>query len=137
MTASCKIPFPLLPSCTTASAIFMDIFRRREEVHDLTPERPNLELAVDNFAELVVAFYNNEDKRKMKGILGLNEILSLNSHQKLAAASIDSSCTHSGGYCNGPHEAVSCIVEFRNKLVDINSILLVELTGYVAHSHVR
>jgi hypothetical protein len=116
---------------------FMDIFRHREDVYDLSPKRRNLELAVDNFAELMTVFYNNGDVRKMKGLFALNENLSLNGRNKLAAASIDSTPIHSDGHYNGSHDAVSCIVEFKNELVDISSMPLVELTGYVAHSHAQ
>lgn len=114
---------------------FMDIFRRREDV--LTQEQRNLELAVDNFAELMSGFFDNDDERNMNGLLALNKILSLNSHNKLAAASIDSTPIHSDGHYNGPHDAVSYIVEFKNELVDISSMPLVELIGYVAHSHAQ
>ncbi|KAF8478986.1 hypothetical protein DFH94DRAFT_746856 [Russula ochroleuca] len=115
---------------------FMDIFRHRKDVYDLSLKRRNLELAVDNFAELMTDFHDNEDGRKMKGLLALNEILSNNSN-KLAAASIDSTSIHSDGHYNGPHDAVSCIVGFKNELVDISSMPLVELIGYVAHSHAQ
>jgi hypothetical protein len=114
---------------------FMDIFRRREDV--LTPERRDLESAVDNFADLMSSFFDNEDKRKMTGLDALNEILSLNGHNKLAAASIDSTPIHSDGHYNGPHDAVSYIVKFINELVDISSMPLIELIGYVAHSHAQ
>jgi hypothetical protein len=42
---------------------------------------------------------------------------------------------HSNGHYDGPHKAASCVVVFKNELVDISSMPMVELTGYVAHSH--
>jgi hypothetical protein len=115
---------------------FLDIFRRREDVHDLTPKRRDLELAVDAFAEVMTVFHQR-DERKMEGLDALNEILSLGSHNRLTAASVDTSRIQSDGHYNGPHGAISCIVEFKNELVDINSIPVVELTSYVAHSHAQ
>jgi hypothetical protein len=55
----------------------------------------------------------------------------------LEAASVDSSDVHSDGHCNGPHGAISCIVSFKNELVDVHSMPLVELTTLVARSHAQ
>ena len=115
----------------------MDTFRRREDVYDLTPERRKVKLAVNTFAEAMTAFFKTENERRTKGLNALNAILSLDGHHELAAACVDSSRICTDGHFNGPHEAISCIVEFKNELVDINSIPLVELVGYVAHSHAQ
>jgi hypothetical protein len=114
---------------------FLDIFRCREDLHDLTPERRSLELAVDSLAEAMASFYGTEDERRTAGIQGLNEILSLENLSQLYPASVDASSIKSDGHYNGPHNAISCIVEFKKELVNIKSIPLVELLGYVAHSH--
>jgi hypothetical protein len=116
---------------------FLDISRHREDSHDLTPKRRNLELAVDSFAEEMTSFYETEDERKMAGVRALNAILSLEGHDRLSPSSIDSSRMHSDGHYNGPHDAISCIVEIKNELIDISSIPLVELTSFVAHSHAQ
>jgi hypothetical protein len=115
---------------------FLDIFRRREDLHDLTPKQRKLESAVDSFAEEMTTFHQTEDERKTAGVRALNVILSLESHNRLSPASVDSSCISNGHY-NGPHDAISCIVEIKNELVDISSIPLVELTSFVAHSHAQ
>ena len=116
---------------------FLDIFRRREGVYELTLERRDLEVAVNYFAEAMTSFFESEAERKTTGLNALNAILSTGSHTKLTTASVDSNRICSGGYYNGPHGAISCIVEFRNELVDVNSIPLVELVSCVAHSHAQ
>lgn len=116
---------------------FLDMFRRREDVHDLTPKRRDLEIAVDSFAEVMTLFYQREDDRKIEGLRALNAILSLGSHNRLSASSVDSTRIQSDGHYNGPHGAISCIVEIKNELVDISSIPLVELINHVAHSHAQ
>jgi RIO1 family len=114
---------------------FMDIFSRRGEICDLDTKRQDLETAVDSFAEKMTYVYNNEANRREEGLWALNNILSLRSGggNKLMAASIDT-CRTDGHY-DGPHEATACIVEFKNELVDIGSMPIIELTSYVAHSH--
>ena len=115
---------------------FMDIFRCRKDVRDLTLERRDLELDVDVFSKLMTNFHDDEYTMKKGGIFTLNKIMSLGDH-KLMSAGIDSSDAHMDGHCNGPHGAVSCIVKFKNELVDTHSIPLVELTSCVARSHAR
>jgi hypothetical protein len=60
-------------------------------------------------------------------------------YNTLTAASVDSesSGVHSDGHYNGPHEAISCIVSFKNELVDIHSMPLLELTTHIARSHAQ
>lgn len=51
----------------------------------------------------------------------------------LMAASVGSSRTD--GHYDGPHVAASCIVKFKDELVDIKSLFEVELGAYTARSH--
>ena len=138
---------------------FLDTFRRRDEVPKQSKWRRALEIAVNYFAEDMTAIYKTGDARKKIGLTGLNEILSLEfdemdleggsegipcrlddsgpGYYTLEAASVDSSDAHSDGHCNGPHGAISCIVSFKNELVDVHSMPLVELTTLVARSHAQ
>lgn len=55
----------------------------------------------------------------------------------LEAASVDSGDVLSDGHCDGPHGAVSCIVRFKNELVDVHSMPLVELSTLVVRSYAQ
>ncbi|KAI0252130.1 hypothetical protein BJV78DRAFT_1352562 [Lactifluus subvellereus] len=114
---------------------FMDVFRRREDIHDLGMKRQGLEMAVDSFAEKMANIYDNEADRREEGLRALNKILSLRGGgvNKPMAASIGT--CRSGGHYDGPHEAASCVIVFKNELVDISAMPMVELTTYAAHSH--
>jgi hypothetical protein len=50
----------------------------------------------------------------------------LENYNMFTAAGVDLSHI---GQSEGPHEAVSCVVVFKDEFVDIDSIRLVELTG--------
>ncbi|KAH9065131.1 hypothetical protein EDB83DRAFT_2675115 [Lactarius deliciosus] len=89
----------------------------------------NLERRVDDFAVKMTAFYRNEELRRRTGLDALGDILG----RELTVAAIGGVCT-SGHHC-GPHKAVTCVVKFKNELVDISSMPMIELTGYVARSH--
>jgi hypothetical protein len=116
---------------------FLDIFRGHEDVSHPPQWRRNLELAVDWFAEEMTIIHDNEDERKYRGLRALNTILDLDGRKELTAATIGPSRVCSDGHYNGRHDAVACVVEFKNELVDISSIPVVELTSYVAHSHAQ
>ena len=92
-------------------------------------------MAVDSFAEKMTGYYDQEADRREEGLRALNKILSLRGGNKLMAGSIGT--CRSDGHYDGPHEAASCVVEFRNELVDISSMAMVELTAYAAHSHMQ
>ncbi|KAH8999519.1 hypothetical protein EDB92DRAFT_1941159 [Lactarius akahatsu] len=68
------------------------------------------------------------ESRRVNGLDALGVILG----RELTAAAIGG-VYFDGHYC-GPHKAVTCVVEFKNELVDINSMPMIELTGYVARS---
>ncbi|KAH9007210.1 hypothetical protein EDB86DRAFT_3069881 [Lactarius hatsudake] len=89
----------------------------------------NLERQVDDFAVKMTAFYRNEELRTRTGLDALGDILG----RELTVAANGGVCT-SGHHC-GPHKAVTCVVKFKNELVDISSMPMIELTGYVARSH--
>ncbi|KAI0248667.1 hypothetical protein BJV78DRAFT_1130931 [Lactifluus subvellereus] len=114
---------------------FMDIFSRRGDICDLDTKRQDLEMAVNSFADTMSDFYNKEADRREEGLRALNKILSLrgDGDNKLMATSIGT--VHWDGHYDGPHEAASCIVVFKNELVDISSMPMVELTAYAARSH--
>lgn len=116
---------------------FLDIFRCRGDIYDLTRERRKLELAVNTFAEAMTTFFGTENERGTRGLNALNAILSLHRHQERTAVCVDSSRICTDGHLNEPHEAISCIVEFKNELVDVSSIPLVELVSCVAHSRAQ
>ncbi|KAH9007234.1 hypothetical protein EDB86DRAFT_2841926 [Lactarius hatsudake] len=106
---------------------FMDSFTHKGIRVD--EERRDLETSVDDFAVKMTKFYRNEESRRVIGLDVLGDILG----RELTAAAIGSVYTD-GHYC-GPHKAATCIVEFKNELVDISSMPMIELTGYVARSH--
>ena len=106
---------------------FLDTFSRRD-VYWL-----QLETAVDSFAVAMTKFYSDESRRRSAGLETLNKIFSFRDRQPLMAAAIGN--VRTDGHYNGPHGAASCIVKFKNELVDIHSIPVVELTSYAAHSH--
>jgi len=100
----------------------------------MSKEQQDLKRAVDRFAEQMTLIYGDEESRRTDGLLALNNILSLGgNNNKLMPASIGS--VNTDGHYDGPLEAAACIIEFRNDLGAINSIPVVELTSYVAHSH--
>ena len=70
---------------------FLDIFRCRGDIYDLTRKRRKLELAVNTFAEAMTTFFGTENERRTRGLNTLNAILSLHSHHERAAACVDSS----------------------------------------------
>src|SRR5712672_1944148 len=113
---------------------FLDIFCGRQDIHHMSKEQQDLKRAVDRFAEQMTLIYGDEESRRTDGLLALNNILSLGgNNNKLMPASIGS--VNTDGHYDGPLEAAACIIEFRNDLGAINSIPVVELTSYVAHSH--
>ncbi|KAH9065107.1 hypothetical protein EDB83DRAFT_2291675 [Lactarius deliciosus] len=106
---------------------FMDSFTHKGIRVD--EERRDLEIGVDDFAVKMTKFYRNEESRRGNGLDALGVLLG----RELTAAAIGSVYTD-GHYC-GPHKAATCVVEFTNELVDISSMPMIELTGYVARSH--
>ena len=81
----------------------------------------------------MTVLYEDELHRKARGLDALNNIFSLRNRSPLMAAEI--AAVRTDGHYNGEHGAASCVVEFKNELVGISSIPVVELTSYVAHSH--
>ncbi|KAK2459307.1 hypothetical protein APHAL10511_008662 [Amanita phalloides] len=109
---------------------FQDIFQQGE-MHDR-----ELVLAVDSFAEKMVAPYLTDAEKREEGLRCLNEILSLRGHKELVPDFIDD--VHSDGHFNGPHGAVSFAVQFQNEFTSDNtSNPMVDLTRYVTSSHDR
>ncbi|KAH9007237.1 hypothetical protein EDB86DRAFT_68464 [Lactarius hatsudake] len=106
---------------------FMDSFTHKGIRVD--EERRDLETSVDDFAVKMTAFYRNDELRRRTGLDALGAILG----RELTAAAIGG--VYSDGHYCGPHKAVTCVVEFKNELVDISSMPMIELTGYVARSH--
>ena len=92
-------------------------------------KRRDLEGHVNHFAKEMAGFHGSEESRRDKGISILKKILGV----EIMAASIGGVRTD-GHYC-GPHNAAICVVKFKNEPADIGSIAMVELAGYVAHSH--
>ncbi|KAI9448414.1 hypothetical protein H4582DRAFT_1802901, partial [Lactarius indigo] len=107
---------------------FMDNSRPRKGIRVDEVQR-DLERRVDDFAVKMTTFYRNEESRREKGLDALGDILG----RELTAAAIGSVYTD-GHHC-GPHKSVTCVVEFKNELVDISSMPMIKLTGHVAHSH--
>ena len=109
-------PIPPLSLLYHGFGQFMDDFNKGIRVDS---KQRDLERNVDQFAAEMVKFYKDEGSRKVKGLLTLNHILG----KTLMAATIGKSCTD--GHCLGPHNAVTCIVEFNNELAEINAIPIV------------
>ncbi|KAF8333626.1 uncharacterized protein EI90DRAFT_3015465 [Cantharellus anzutake] len=111
---------------------FWDLFSSYPAL--LNKDLQNIELAVDSFAEKMTELYPDEAMRKIEGLRTLNGILSLRNRPKLMGADIDGSRTD--GHYNGPHNAASCVVEFKNELSEAITLMpVVRLASYVAHSH--
>jgi len=89
----------------------------------MDPKRPELEI------------YETEGRRRTVGLRALDEISSSRGPDRLTVVAIGS--VLSDGRYDGPHEASSCIVEFKNELCDFTSMPMVELMGYVAHSQTQ
>ncbi|KAH9041827.1 hypothetical protein EDB84DRAFT_934548 [Lactarius hengduanensis] len=106
---------------------FMDSFAHKNRRVD--EERRVLERCVDDFALKMTKFYHNEESRRGKGLDALGVILG----RELSAAAIGG--VYSDGHYCGPHKAATCVIEFKNELVDISAMPMIELTGYIAHSH--
>jgi len=128
-------PDPCLPISLLFAGFgeFLDAVNRREDEFHLDAKRRELERDVDSFAEEMTKFYQEERDRRTAGLRALNKILSSRGPDRLMVAAIGS--VNSDGHCDGPLEVSSCVVEFKNELCDITSMPMVELIGYVAHSH--
>ena len=74
-------------------------------------------------------------QREGRGLRALNRILFLRGggSNKLMWASIDTG--RSEAHYDGSHDAASCVIQFKNELVDITSMPMIELAGCAAHSH--
>ncbi|KAI9511687.1 protein kinase subdomain-containing protein PKL/ccin9 [Russula earlei] len=97
---------------------FLDIYKGRHNTRAPTKARGKLEMAVDSFSERMTKLYNNEASRMDEGLGTIRN-------------------GRTDGHFLGPHGAVSCVVEFKNELADINSIPAVELVSYIAKSHTQ
>src|SRR6266702_1180839 len=89
----------------------------------------NLERHVNLFAEEMAGFHENEDLRREKGLGALRKILGV----EIMVASIGG--VHTDGHHHGPHNAATFVAKFKNEPADNKSMAMVELTGYVTHSH--
>ncbi|KAI9460095.1 hypothetical protein F5148DRAFT_272422 [Russula earlei] len=116
---------------------FLDIYKGRHNTRASTKARGKLEMAVDSFSERMTKLYNNEASRMVEGLVALNSIFSFRNRDcpPLKQGTIRDGRTD--GHFLGPHGAVSCVVEFKNELADINSIPAVELVSYIAKSHTQ
>ncbi|KAI9460082.1 hypothetical protein F5148DRAFT_1001036 [Russula earlei] len=116
---------------------FLDIYKGRHNTRVPTKARGKLEMAVDFFSERMTKLYNNEASWMSEGLVALNSIFSFRNRDcpPLKQGTIRNGRTD--GHLLGPHGAVSCVVEFKNELADINSIPAVELVSYIAKSHAQ
>jgi hypothetical protein len=119
-------PIPPLSLLYHGFSQFMDSLDK--SIHVDSKQR-DLERNVDQFAAEMVKFYQDEDARRAKGLSALNQILG----RTLMPASIGKS--HTDGHCLGPHNAATCLVEFKNESAEISAIPIVKLTAYVAQSY--
>lgn len=94
-------------------------------------KRRDLERNIDHFATEMSKFYENEAERMVKGLDMINAILG----RTLMAASVGSRQFHTDGHYLGPHNAATCVVEFKNEVAEISSIAMVELTAYIGQLH--
>ena len=105
----------------------MDGFSRRE--HHLSKEQ---QTAIDSSAATMTEFYPH---RGIIGLLGLNRISPL--RKRKGRMAVDTGTVHTDGHYDGSHGAASCIVEVRNKVGGSNSVPVVDLISYAAHSHTK
>ncbi|KAI9432876.1 hypothetical protein F5148DRAFT_1240673 [Russula earlei] len=127
---------PPLPFLFKGFGLFHDIFKGRHYTRALNKMSGRLQAAVGSFSEAMTRFYENDASRRDQGLATFNDIFVLCDRgcpPPLMPAAI-LNCQTDGRF-NGPHGIVSCVVEFRNELVDSRSISTVELLSYVVKSH--
>ncbi|KAI9508512.1 hypothetical protein F5148DRAFT_1375789 [Russula earlei] len=128
---------PPLPLLFNGFGFFHDIFKDRHYTRTSNKMRGDLEEAVDSFSEAMTQLYDKEQDRMIKGLETLNKIFTLRNGgcRPFMAAAIGNCQTD--GHFDGPHNIVSCVVEFKNELAATNSIPAVELLSYVCKSHAQ
>jgi hypothetical protein len=100
-----------------------------------------LESAVDEFADSICQFFENEDSRRKRGLQLINKIFSASNHHSpsITASSIgpvlpSRSAVRKDGHITGSHDVLIIATEFKNRSCGNSAIPEVELLGYFAHS---
>lgn len=116
---------------------FLDIFDGKTDVAGLSEINiAELQKAVDDFAQKMCRFYDDEDGRRTTALRALNCIFSARTGTaipSLHAAAIGS--VRTVGYNVARHGGGALIVGFKNQSAGNKAIAEVELTGYVARLH--
>ena len=116
-----------------------DIFNDGKHASGLdTRRQESLERTVDDFADNMVRFYDDEGERTTTGLrtLNINFSVPLDGQDNvlhLQGTSVDGRMK-SDGHFVGKHGAICCVVEFKNEPCNIHVLADIELTGYIAHS---
>ncbi|KAF8804084.1 hypothetical protein BYT27DRAFT_7108055, partial [Phlegmacium glaucopus] len=116
---------------------FLDIFDGGTDVPGLSEVNAlELQKAVDDFAQKMCLFYDNEDEQRTATLPALDRIFSARTGTtipSLHAAAIGS--VRSDGHNVAKHGGGALVAEFKNQSAGNKAIAEVELTGYVARLH--
>ena len=127
---------PPVPLLYDGFGDFLDIVNGVTDVPGLS-EVDMIELlkAVDDFAQKMCRFYENEDLRRVASLACLNRVFSARSGNPIPALHV--SAIGSVGHNVGKHGGGALVFKFKNHAANNNSIAEVELAGYVAHLHAK
>ena len=130
---------PPVPLLYDGFGEFQDIVDGVTDVPGLSKvDMAELYKAVDDFAQKMCRFYENEDQRRDAALPTLNRIFSARSGTpipSLHASAIGSVTTD--GHNVGKHGGAGMVTEFKNSAANNNAIAEVEVAGYVAHLHAK